>query len=365
MKRFYYVFLLLVVSIFLFTSCALEEIELKMDPTIQAPIATESITMSDLVDTGEIESSLSESFGSDATVTPESDNPLTYEVDLKIFDGQEILAELPGPPSDFSSVTGGPYDLVTSDASLMLVSLDGTTFGSLGEVSLTSLPATLVVTGISDPSDVTIEATLTTSSTPTLISSGEKFDLGPLFNEYSNVYLEEMSIIFTKALSAEDSPTIKLLVDIPFEFTITEDVELYTNKDEVPQEDIFGRSGEDPDVLSDILDDMESLVLHMEYDNTTGLPLKMEVQGWDVENNQATSSAPVTGEILAEEDKTVEFDLTDLIEDMKETVPFNLVFTVILPESETGTLNMDGSLDLSLWLDLGTDITIPIPIRAQ
>lgn len=365
MKRFYYVFLLLVVSIFLFTSCALEEIELKMDPTIQAPIATESITMSDLVDTGEIESSLSESFGADATatVTPKSDNPLTYGVDLKIFDGQEILVKL--GYGDFSLVSGGPYNLVTSDASLMLVSLDGTTFGSLGEISLTSLPATLVVTGISDPSDVTIEATLTTTSDSTSISSGEGFDLGPLFNEYSKIYLEEMSITFTSSLSPDDSPTIKLLVDIPFEFTITDDVELYTNKDEVPQEDIFGRSGEDSDVLSDILDDMESLILHMDYDNTTGLPLKMEVQGWDVENNQATASEPETKVITVGEDKTVEFNLTGLIEDMKDTVPFNLVFTVILPQSETGTLNMDGSLDLSLWLDLGTDITIPIPIRAQ
>ncbi len=365
MKRFYYVFLLLVVSIFLFTSCALEEIELKMDPTIQAPIATESITMSDLVDTGEIESSLSESFGSDATVTPESDNPLTYGVDLKIFDSQDILDEIPGSPINFGGVSGGPYDLVTSDASLMLVSLDGTTFGSLGEISLTSLPATLVVTGISDPSDVTIEATLTTSSTPTGISSGEGFDLGPLFNEYSKIYLEEMSITFNSTLSADASPTIKLLVDIPFEFTITEDVELYTNEDDVPQEDIFGRSGEDAGVLSDILDDMESLILHMDYDNTTGLPLKMEVQGWDVENDGPTASEPETKVITVGEDKTVEFNLTGLIEDMKVTVPFNLVFTVILPESETGTLNMDGSLDLSLWLDLGTDITIPIPIRAQ
>jgi hypothetical protein len=365
MKRFYYVFLLLVVSIFLFTSCALEEIELKMDPTIQAPIATESITMSDLVDTEDIVSSLSESFGSDATVTQKSDNPLTYGVDLKIFDGQDILDEIPGNPTDFSLVSGGPYNLVTSDASLMLVSLDGTTFGSLGEISLTSLPATLVVTGISDPSDVTIEAILTTTSDSTSISSGEGFDLGPLFNEYSKIYLEEMTITFAKALSSDASPTIKLLVDIPFEFTITEDVELYTNKDEVPQEDIFGRSGEDPDVLSDILDDMESLVLHMEYDNTTGLPLKMEVQGWDVENNQATASELETKVITVGEDKTVEFNLTGLIEDMKDTVPFNLVFTVILPQSETGTLNMDGRLDLSLWLDLGTDITIPIPIRAQ
>ncbi len=85
MKRFYYVFFLLVVSMFLFTSCALEEIELKTDPTIQAPIATESITMSDLVDTEDIVSSLEDSFGSDATVTHKSTNPLTYGVDLKVI----------------------------------------------------------------------------------------------------------------------------------------------------------------------------------------------------------------------------------------------------------------------------------------
>jgi hypothetical protein len=364
MKRFYLVFLLLVLSMFLFTSCALEEIELKMDPTIQAPIATESITMSDLVDTEDIVSSLSDSFGSDATVTHKSTNPLTYGVDLKIFDGQEILDKIPGSQSNFSDVPVASYDLVTSDASLTLVSLGGTTFGSLGEISLTSLPATLVVIGIDDPSDVTIEATLTTSSTSTLISSGEEFDLGPLFNEYSNVYLDEMTITFTSSLAADASPTIKLLVDIPFEFTITEDVELFTNKDEVGDEDIFGRSGEDSDDLSDILDGIESLKLHMNYDNTTGLPLKMEVQGWDVENDGPTASGVKTEVITVGEDKTVAFVLTDLIEDMKDTVPFNLVFTVKLPSS-TYSLNMDGSLDLSLWLDLDTDLTIPITLRAQ
>ncbi|PNS01031.1 hypothetical protein X928_03850 [Petrotoga miotherma DSM 10691] len=364
MKRFYYVFFLLVVSMFLFTSCALEEIELKTDPTIQAPIATESITMSDLVDTEDIVSSLEDSFGSDATVTHKSTNPLTYGVDLKIFDGQEILDKIPGSQSNFSDVPVASYDLVTSDASLTLVSLGGTTFGSLGEISLTSLPATLVVIGIDDPSDVTIEATLTTSSTSTLISSGEEFDLGPLFNEYSNVYLDEMTITFTSSLAADASPTIKLLVDIPFEFTITEDVELFTNKDEVGDEDIFGRSGEDSDDLSDILDGIESLKLHMNYDNTTGLPLKMEVQGWDVENDGPTASGVKTEVITVGEDKTVAFVLTDLIEDMKDTVPFNLVFTVKLPSS-TYSLNMDGSLDLSLWLDLDTDLTIPITLRAQ
>ncbi|KUK83714.1 MAG: Uncharacterized protein XD96_0212 [Petrotoga mobilis] len=364
MKRFYYVFLLLVVSMFLFTSCALQEIEIKADPTLQVPIATESISMYDLVDTEDIVISLSESFGEDATVTHKSDNPLTYGVDLKIFDGQEILDEIAPGQSDFSSVPAGPYDLVTSDASLTLVSLGGTTFGPLEEISLTSLPATLVVTGISDPSYVTIEATLSTSSTSTLISSGEEFNLGPLFNEYSKIYLEEMTITFNSSLSPDDSPTIKLLVDIPFEFTITEDLELYTNKDEVGDEDIFGRSGEDSDDLSDILDGIESLKLHMDYDNTTGLHLKMEVQGWDVEKNQPTESEPVTREITVGEGKTVEFDLTGFIEDMKNTVPFNLVFTVKLPPSEY-SLNMDGSLDLSLWLDLDTDLAIPITSRAQ
>jgi len=364
MKRFYYVFLLLVVSMFLFTSCALQEIELKTDPTIQVPITKEeSITMSDLVDTGDIESSLSDSFGADAAVTHKSDTPLTYGVDLEIFDGQEILDEI--APFDFSSVPPDfSIDIVTPASSVTLVPFSSSDLGILEDIELDSLPATLVVTGISDPSDVTIEATLTTSSTPTGISSGEEFDLGPLFNEYSKIYLEEMSITFNSTLSADASPTIKLLVDIPFKFTITEDVELYTNEDEVPQEDIFGRDEESAEDWNNILDGIESLKLHMDYDNTTGLPLKMEVQGWDVNSDGPTASGAKIEVITVGEGKTVEFDLTDLIDDMKDTVPFNLVFTVKLPPS-TYSLNMDGSLDLSLWLDLDTDITIPITLRAQ
>jgi hypothetical protein len=289
---------------------------------------------------------------------------LTYGVDLKIFDGQGILAKLPGPPSDFSLVLAGEYSLVTSDASITLASFSEIDLGILEDIELISLPATLVVTGISDPSDVTIEATLATTSDSISISSGERFDLEPLFNEHSKIYLKEMSITFNSALSADASPTIKLLVDIPFEFTITDDLELFTNEDEVGDEDIFGRSGEDSDDLSDILDGIESFKLHMDYDNTTGLPLKMEVQGWDVEKGQPTDSDPVTGEITVGEDKTAEFDLTDLIEDIKDTVPFNLVFTAKLPPSEY-SLNMDGSLELRLWLDLDTDLTIPITLSAQ
>jgi hypothetical protein len=318
--------------------------------------------MSDLVDTEDIVSSLSESFGSDATVTQKSDNPLTYGVDLKIFDGAEILNEI-GAPS-FNPSLVGEYPLVTSPEPL--ASFSGIDLGILEDIQLTSLPATLVVT---NATGVTVKAKLNSGGSPVELTSGDTNDLADLFNVENDLMLESMSITFASESTAYATTTIALLVDFPFEFTITEDVELYTNKNDVPQEDIFGRSGEDSDVLSDIFDGIESLVLHIEYDNTTGLPLKMEVQGWDVENGVPidTNSDPVTVEISVDGHETVEFDLTGLIEGMKDTVPSNLVFTVILPKPETGTysLNMDGSLDLSLWLDLGTDITIPIPIRAQ
>ncbi|PNS01226.1 hypothetical protein X927_01125 [Petrotoga mexicana DSM 14811] len=366
MKRFYYVFLLLAVSMFLFTSCALEEIELKTDPTIQAPIATESITMSDLVNAEDIESSLEDSFGEDATVTQKSDNPLTYGVDLEIFDGAEILAKLPGSPGNFSEVPTDECTLVTSPEPL--ASFSESDLGILEDIKLDSLPATLVVT---NATGVTVDATLTSGGSPKKLTSGVKTDLADLFNVENDLMLESMSITFTSSLPADASPTIKLLVDFPFKFTITDDVELYSNEDEVGDEDIFGRDEESADDWNNILDGIESLVLHMNYDNTTGLPLKMEVQGWNVEKNQATASGAVTKEISVGEDKTVEFNLTGFIEDMKDTVPFNLMFTVILPKPETGTetysLNMNGNLDLSLWLDLDTDITIPIsnPLRAQ
>ncbi|PNR98107.1 hypothetical protein [Petrotoga olearia] len=362
MKRFYYVFLLLVVSMFLFTSCALQEIEIKADPTLQVPIATESILMSDLVDTEDIVISLSESFGEDAAVTHKSDNPLTYGVDLKIFDGQEILTELELP--DFDSVPANEYPLITSDSSITLASFSSCDLGILEDIELTSLPATLVVR---NATGVTVEATLTSGDTSKKITSGDKTDLADLFNVENDLMLESMSITFDEEFSAYASTTIALLVDFPFEFTITDDLELFTNKDDVGDEDIFGRSGEDSDDLSDILDGIESFKLHMDYDNTTGLPLKMEVQGWDVEKSQPTDSDPVTGEITVGEGKTVEFDLTDLIEDIKGTVPFDLVFTAKLPksEAETYSLNMVGSLVLRLWLDLDTDLTIPITLSAQ
>jgi hypothetical protein len=363
MKRFYYVFLLLAVSMFLFTSCALEEIELKMDPDIQA-IAKESITMSDLVNAEDIESSLEDSFGEDATVTQKSDNPLTYGVDLEIFDGAEILDKL--GVADFSSVLTPECTLVTSPEPL--ASFSESDLGILEDIELDSLPATLVVT---NATGVKVDAILTSGGSPVNLKSGETKDLADFFNVENDLMLESMSITFTSSLPADASPTIKLLVDFPFKFTITDDVELYSNEDEVGDEDIFGRDEESADDWNNILDGIESLVLHMNYDNTTGLPLKMEVQGWNVEKNQATASGAVTKEISVGEDKTVEFNLTGLIEDMKDTVPFNLMFTVILPKPETGTetysLNMNGNLDLSLWLDLDTDITIPIsnPLRAQ
>ncbi|ABX31090.1 hypothetical protein Pmob_0348 [Petrotoga mobilis SJ95] len=364
MKRFYYVFLLLVVSMFLFTSCALQEIEIKADPTLQVPIATESILMSDLVDTEDIVSSLSESFGEDATVTHKSYNPLTYGVDLEIFSGGEILAKLPGSPIDFSLVPVASYDLVTSVASITLASFSSGDLGILEDIELASLPATLVVR---NATGVTVKATLTSGDTSKKITSGDKTDLADLFNVENDLMLESMSITFDAGFSADASTTIALLVDFPFEFTINQDLELFTNKDEVGDEDIFGRGEESGDVLDDILDGIESFKLHMDYDNTTGLPLKMEVQGWDVEKNQPTESEPVTGVVTDGEGKTVEFDLTDLIGDIKDTVPFNLVFTVKLPKSETETysLNMGGSLVLRIWLDLDTDLSIPITLGAQ
>jgi len=353
-------FLLLVVSMFLITSCALEEIELKADPTIKAPIAAESISLSDLVDAGEIESSLRESFGDSATVTTKSNDPLTYGVDLEIFNGTEILDKI--APFNFSNVPAGEYPLVTPDASITLASFSASDLGILEDIKLVTLPATFV---IKDAEGVTVDATLNSGGTKVNLTSGVEKDLVNFFDLEGDLILDSMSITFENTFTGDATPVIELLVNFPFKFTTTKDIELYTNKDEVGEDDILGRDEESADDWNDILDGIESLKLHMDYDNTTGLPLKMEVQGWDVDKNRPTASKPVMGLISADEDQTVEFNLTGLIEDMKDTVPFNLVFTVILPESGTGSVNMNGSLDFNLWLDLDTELTIPITLRPQ
>ncbi|RAO99751.1 hypothetical protein PW5551_01585 [Petrotoga sp. 9PW.55.5.1] len=373
MKRFYLVFTLIAASMLLVTSCALQEVEIKTSPKLQIPILyEESIAMEDLFDFKEIEDNLKSIF-ENATVkktTSDSDN-LAYEVDMQVFNGEEILGKL--PVSDFNDISAWISASSDSTTLTLIVPSDPATIASFPEGGLgifddIELESLLVKLETRNATNVTIEATLTAKDNPVPVhlssDSEDPTDIADLFNSQEVIVISDMDITFNEGFVAGDDTTINLLFTLPFKFTISQEVELYSNEDDIGNEDIFGRSQDsEDDILSDIFDGIESLKLYMDYKNNTGLSLKLSVQGWDVDEENPLGD-PVVKTISTGQKEGEVLDLTGFINDIKNKIPYNLLFSIRLPDG-TYALNTEGSLEVSLWIDLVTDITIPISLTAE
>jgi len=357
----------------LVTSCALQEVEIKTSPELQIPIIyEESIAMEDLFELEGVEDNLNSIFGDSATATKTSSEPLTYEVDMKVFDSTEILNELPA--GGFVAITGWITATGESTTITLIDSSDPATIASfpaegLGIFDDIQLESLFVKLETRNATNVTIEATLTTKDNPAPVRLSSDFEdetnIASLFNSQEDIVISNMDITFKKDFDADDDTTINLLFTLPFKFNINKEVELYSNKEDI-EEDIFGRSQDsEDDILNDIFDGIESLKLYMDYKNTTGLSLKLSVQGWDVDGETSSDEAVV--KTISKGQEREEFDLTGFINDIKDTIPYNLLFSISLPRLDEGyyELNTEGSLEVSLWIDLGTDITIPISLTAE
>jgi len=156
MKKFYLVVIFIVMALFLVSSCALKEIEVKTSPSIQVPITKNLIPISDLMDIEKIENTLKESFQSYVHFERKKSSPLTYLIEVSIFEADEILAQL--DKEAFVKVPPGEYSLVTSDSSKSLISFSEINLGILENINFISLPATFLIKGTEG---VTVEATLT------------------------------------------------------------------------------------------------------------------------------------------------------------------------------------------------------------
>lgn len=360
MKNSYFVFILIVIVSLFVSSCALKEIEVKASPSIQTPITKDVILLTNLIDIETIENTLKESFQSYVHLTRISNLPLAYNIEAVIFEANEILEKLNF--ADFEEIPTKTYSLVTSDSSKSLISFSEINLGILENINFISLPATFLIKGTEG---VTVEATLTYGNEGKLkMEQNKVVDVSDLINSHEDIKIEEMSIRFDAGFFANEDTSIEMIFELPFKFQTTQDIELYNNRSKMSEEDIFGRIKDSKDDLKDIIEGINSLKVHVDYLNTTGLFFKIKVQGWDVKEGRETYSNPIE-RIIFNVENTVVFDLKDFIKEIKEIIPYNFLISIYLSKSDNDSvyeLNLDGEVEYIIWFDLGIDIHIPIKL---
>ena len=359
MKKNNLVFIIVLVALLFASSCSLKEIEVKASPSIQTPITKDVILLMDLIDIETIENTLKESFQPYAQLTRTSNYPLTYSIEVSIFNAGEILKKL--GKEDFKQISQGTYNIISSDSPTSLLSFSEIDLGILKYINFISLPATLL---IKEAEGIFIEATLTYCNENNLkVEQNKEVDLSDLINTHEDIKIEEMSIKFEEGFSVSKNTTIAMTFEFPFKFTTTEDIELYSNKADIGEEDIFRRKKDSGDDMKDIINGINSLKVYMDYLNTTGLFFKINIRGWEVNKQRETDSKPIE-HIIFKEDSVV-FDLNYFLKEIKEIIPYNFLISIYLPESSNEfiyELNLDGEVKYIIWMDLGIDINIPIEI---
>lgn len=359
MKKNNLVFIIVLVALLFASSCSLKEIEVKASPSIQTPITKDVILLMDLIDIETIENTLKESFQPYAQLTRTSNYPLTYSIEVSIFNAGEILKKL--GKEDFKQISQGTYNIISSDSPTSLLSFSEIDLGILKYINFISLPATLL---IKEAEGIFIEATLTYCNENNLkVEQNKEVDLSDLINTHEDIKIEEMSIKFEEGFSVSKNTTIAMTFEFPFKFTTTEDIELYSNKVDIGEEDIFRRKKDSGDDMKDIINGINSLKVYMDYLNTTGLFFKINIRGWEVNKQQETDSKPIE-HIIFKEDSVV-FDLNYFLKEIKEIIPYNFLISIYLPESSNEfiyELNLDGEVKYIIWMDFGIDINIPIEI---
>lgn len=359
MKKNNLVFIIVLVALLFASSCSLKEIEVKASPSIQTPITKDVILLMDLIDIETIENTLKESFQPYAQLTRTSNYPLTYSIEVSIFNAGEILKKL--GKEDFKQISQGTYNIISSDSPTSLLSFSEIDLGILKYINFISLPATLL---IKEAEGISIEATLTYCNENNLkVEQNKEVDLSDLINTHEDIKIEEMSIKFEEGFSVSKNTTIAMTFEFPFKFTTTEDIELYSNKADIGEEDIFRRKKDSGDDMKDIINGINSLKVYMDYLNTTGLFFKINIRGWEVNKQRETDSKPIE-HIIFKEDSVV-FDLNYFLKEIKEIIPYNFLISIYIPESSNEfiyELNLDGEVEFIIWFDFGIDINIPIEL---
>lgn len=136
-------------------------------------------------------------------------------------------------------------------------------------------------------------------------------------------------------------------LDFPMKFDVTQDATFIDNI--TTEGDLLGRNDDNREMINDLLDQIKTLDLNLDLDNTTGLEVGIKLYNGSELIDTITLSDP-------------SISLNDLISEIRNNEPFTLTIEPFIPAGDYA-LDADGEIAISFWASLDTELDIPINLN--
>jgi hypothetical protein len=136
-------------------------------------------------------------------------------------------------------------------------------------------------------------------------------------------------------------------LDFPMKFDVTQDATFIDNI--TTEGDLLGRNDDNREMINDLLDQIKTLDLNLDLDNTTGLEVGIKLYNGSELIDTITLSDP-------------SISLNDLISEIRNNEPFTLTIEPFIPAGDYA-LDANGEIAISFWASLDTELDIPINLN--
>jgi hypothetical protein len=130
-------------------------------------------------------------------------------------------------------------------------------------------------------------------------------------------------------------------------FDVTQDATFIDNI--TTEGDLLGRNDDNREMINDLLDQIKTLDLNLDLDNTTGLEVGIKLYNGSELIDTITLSDP-------------SISLNDLISEIRNNEPFTLTIEPFIPAGDYA-LDANGEIAISFWASLDTELDIPINLN--
>jgi hypothetical protein len=136
-------------------------------------------------------------------------------------------------------------------------------------------------------------------------------------------------------------------LDFPMKFDVTQDATFIDNI--TTEGDLLGRNDDNREMINDLLDQIKTLDLNLDLDNTTGLEVGIKLYNGSELIDTITLLDP-------------SISLNDLISEIRNNEPFTLTIEPFIPAGDYA-LDANGEIAISFWASLDTELDIPINLN--
>lgn len=155
---------------------------------------------------------------------------------------------------------------------------------------------------------------------------------------------------------------IDLTIPLSFDITKNEDLNIMNIKGE---EDILGRepgSNETDLPIDLVLGNEGKLILHLSYDNTSGLKPGLKILGRNSSNTLLYEKIIILQD--GKHDVNIEFDKSD-IDKIINNNPYYLDFDAFIPQNTTQSFSTNGKIAINAWVEVITDVNVDLLGRGE